>query len=54
MTFLAGSCDGALENQEDEGWNLISGHDSLKSITRLLRPNEGSLSDIAAAYFEEP
>lgn len=56
MTMLAGTCDGPLDgkNVEDNpGWNLISGHASLQSMTRLLRPNEGSLEDVASAYFED-
>ena len=56
MTMLAGTCDGPLDgkNVEDNpGWNLISDHTSLQSMTRLLRPNEGSLEDVASAYFED-
>lgn len=56
MTMLAGTCDGPLDgkNVEDNpGWNLISDHASLQSMTRLLRPNEGSLEDVASAYFED-
>lgn len=56
MTMLAGTCDGSLDgkNVEDNpGWNLISDHASLQSMTRLLRPNEGSLEDVASAYFED-
>ena len=53
---LAGSCDGPLDGEDPEenpGWNLITDHASLQSMTRLLRPNEGSLEDVAAAYFED-
>ncbi len=56
MTMLAGSCDGPLDGEDPEenpGWNLITDHASLQSMTRLLRPNEGSLEDVAAAYFED-
>ncbi len=56
MTMLAGSFDGPLDGKSAEnnpGWNLISDHASLLSMIRLLRPNEGSLEDIASAYFED-
>ncbi len=55
MTMLAGSCAGPLDGKKAEdnpGWNLISDHASLQSMTRLLRPNEGGLEDVASAYFE--
>lgn len=45
MTMAEGIPADGLEKQEEGIWNVISDHSSLFGLTRILRPNDGSLEE---------